>query len=133
MKRNLKKAIGLLMVMALLLTGVVVVTEKSSEAASGTYWLTGGYDYSTLKYTGSKFKLSGKWGKGKSMDGSVNKYYSSPKTLRKTLKKASGFKTGGYDEGGLYYDDTPQVSAQFITCSIKVKNGKVACIIYSAM
>ena len=133
--KRMKKAISMVMVMVLLLTCAAVVSEKKTEAAS-TYWMTGGGGISHLKFKNGKFKMTGKWGgKASTLDKSVSKYYSKTKTVNKTFKRGAGLKTGGIDENGMDYDASPQLSGELvgITCSVKIKKGKIVRIINSAM
>ena len=77
-----------------LIGGIVVFQSKPRQAmAKSKYWLsamsyeTGGT--SSVKYKGTKIKIKGKWGKGKSMDLALN---AGKKSVNKTLKLASNCK-----------------------------------------
>ena len=135
MLKNMKKALSVAMVMVLVLTLVTVVSKKPSKAA-GVYWLTGSYGSSSCVYNSGKFKVTGKWGKGKSLSASANKFFGGKtKNMNKTFKKGAKLKTGSYGEE-LIYDDSPNLSAGEqvgITLHLKIKGGKVVTIIGSAM
>ena len=132
--RKTKRIIGILLVVVLML-GAVSVSATTVQAK--TYWVTGGYGNSSLKYTGKKFKFTGKWGKGATMEKSVEKYYTNPAKFKKTFKKAKKVKTGSIGSEGLIYDSKPQLEKNKemvgITIHVKIKNKKVVSVIVSAM
>ena len=133
--KRMKKLFALVMIAALLF-GVIGVRSRESKAA-GTYWVTGGYENSSLIFNGKKFKFAGLWGKGSSLDASVTSYYGNPPSFSATLKKGKHIKTGSIGSDGLLYDSSPQLDTGTnlvgITTHVKIKNNKVIRVIYSAM
>ncbi len=135
MMKNMKKVLSVALVMVLMLTLVTVVLKKPSKAAGG-YWLTGTNGSASCVYNSGKFKVTGSWGKGKSLSASASKFFNGKsKNMNKTFKKGSGFKTGSYGEG-LIYDNSPELSEGEqvgITLHLKIKGGKVVAMVGSAM
>ena len=131
----MKKALSIVLAMVLVLTLVTVVSKKPSKAAGG-YWLTGTNGSSSCVYSNGKFKVTGRWAKGKSMSGSASNFFNgNKKNVNKTFKKGAGFKTGSYGED-LIYDDSPDLSEGEqvgITLHLKIKGGKVVAMLRSAM
>ena len=134
MKKTMK--IAALVLAVALLFGMVGVRETDSQAA-GTYWITGSYGSSKVVFNGKKFKFSGKWGKGSSLDRSATAFFDGNKIrFNKSLKKGKKLRTGSLSDD-MYYDNTPNVETGTnlvgITLHVKIKNNKVVMIIRSAM
>lgn len=114
----------------------MAIGSQTAEAAKSTYWVTGGSGNSSLKFNGKKFKFSGKWGKGSSLEKSADKYYKKAAKFKKSIKKGK-YKTGSIGSDGLVYDKESRIDKDTelvgITVHVKIKKGKVVEIIFSAM
>ena len=135
MRKNMKKVLSVALAMVLVLTLITIVSKKPAKAA-GVYWLTGTSGSSSCIYKNGKFKVTGRWAKGKSLSGSASKFFrGGTKSMNKTFRKGARIKTGSYGEG-LIYDSSPQLTKGEqvgITLHLKIKGGKVVAIVGSAM
>ncbi|MBO4395433.1 MAG: hypothetical protein J5819_03700 [Eubacterium sp.] len=133
--RKSMKALALVMICALLF-GAIGVRSNDSQA-SGTYWVTGSYGSSKVVFNGKKFKFSGKWGKGSSLDRSATAFFDGDTiNFKKSIKKGKNLRTGTLSDD-MYYDDVPNVTTGTnlvgITLHVKIKNNRVVEVIGSAM
>ena len=133
--KNKKRIIRICMAIALIIL-FAEIGSQTALAAKNTYWLTGGYENSSLTFTGKKFKFSGKWGKGSTLDKSAEKYYSNPSKYKKTIKKGK-YKKGFIGSDGLQYEKDNSLEKNTnivgITVHVKIKKNKVVAVVNSAM